>query len=267
MTIRFAFAAMTALLLTACATTPPKLLTAPPGTANGYTLARTDTLDKTDHMTRHLNKDKNIVYTQMAGGGGAGLGLLLGPLGVLANVKLIESKTTAEVALLNDKIAVAPRTLFADAVRKNGMALDATPQAYRATPYLYITKREDKLHVLSAMIVESGGAEKWSATYQYQLPRSYSVEELANLDAAATRSLQEQAAAGFDKLVQRVAAEKQERIDQEPSILFRSRLLAPILDVELIGSLAGEEDDVVWVRNPGNVVGLRKANITYKLNK
>lgn len=266
MNMKLIAAAMTAMLLTACAGAPPKLLTAPPDAANGYTLSRAAGVDVTNNTVRHLDKDKNIIYMQAEGGGGVGLGVLLGPIGVLANAKLVESKTVADVALLNEKVAVMPRVLFADAVQKNGLVLGA-PQSSRATPYLYIAKSEGKLLVLSSVILESSGAEKWAAIYQYQLPVSYTVDELAGLDAAGMRTLQDAAANGFDKLVKHLAAEKQERIDQEPKILFHSRFLQPMLDVEMTGSLIDDEGDVIWVRNPNSVVALRKANITYKLNK
>lgn len=255
--------ACAALLLSACATTPPKMLSAPPG--NGYAMARAPGVDVTNHMTRHLDVNKDIVYTQGAGGGGLGMGLLLGPLGVLANVKMIETRTVSDVATLNNKINIAPRTLFADALRKKGEALSDTPQANRATPYLYIAKTEnDKLQVLSAIIVESNSTPKWAGTYQYQLPMSYTVAELASLDAAGTRALSDAAANGFEQLLKRLAAEKQVRADQEQKRHFRSRLLQPVMDIEMHGQLVADEGDVVWVRNPGSVVGLRKANVTYK---
>ena len=261
-------ATLAAMLLTACATTPPKLLSAPPSASGGYTLARAPGVDVTSHMVRHLDKDKNILYTQAAGGGGVGMGLLLGPLGVLANVKMIETRTGADVALLNDKVAVLPRALFAEAVQKNGLVLGSAPQSQRATPYLYIAKSEgDKLLVFSSLIMESGGADKWVGTYQYQLPVSYSVAELSSLDGAGAKTLRDAAADGFDRLVKRLAGEKQERIDQEQKILFHSRFLQPMLDVEMTGALIADEGEVIWVRNPGSVIALRKANIRYKLNQ
>lgn len=260
-------ATLAAMLLTACAGTPPKLLTAPPVAAGGYTLARAPGVDVTNHTVRHLDKEKNILYMQAAGGGGVGLGLLLGPLGMLANAKMIETRTTADVALLNDKVAVLPRALFTEAVQKNGLVLGSAPQATRATPYLYIAKSEgDKLLVLSSLIMESGGADKWVGTYQYQLPVSYTVAELSSLDATGMKTLRDAAAEGFDRLVKRLATEKQESIDQEKKILFHSRFLQPMLDVEMTGALIADEGDVVWVRNPGSVIALRKANIRYKLN-
>lgn len=255
-------AAAAALLLSACATTPPKMLATPPG--NGYTVARAAGVDVTNHMTRHLDAGKDIVYNQSSGGGGVGVGLLLGPLGVIANMKMIESKTVADVATLNNKINVAPRALFADAMSKNGLALSNSAQANRATPYLYITKSEDRLQVLSAVIVESDATPKYAATYQYQLPTSYTVAELASLDAAGMRKLNEAAASGFDQLAKRLAAEKQARPDQEQKIHFRSRLLQPIMDIEMHGALAADEGDVVWVRTFNSMVGLRKANVSYK---
>ncbi|NML62323.1 hypothetical protein HHL21_14805 [Massilia sp. RP-1-19] len=253
-----------ALLLSACATTPPKMLGAPPG--NGYAMARAAGVDVTNHMTRHLDANKDILYTQASGGGGVGMGLLLGPLGVMANMKMIETRTVADVATLNNKISIAPRALFSDAMRKNGQVLSDTPQANRATPYLYIAKAEgDKLQVLSALIVESNGTPQWAGTYQYQLPMTYTVAELASLDAAGMRALNDAAANGFDQLLNRLAAEKQVRADQEQKIHFRSRLLQPMVDIEMHGQLVADEGDVVWVRNPASVVGLRKAHVTYKI--
>lgn len=263
MTQRLICAAVAALLLSACATgTPPPMLSAPPG--SGYVVARASGVDVTNHMTRHLDAGKDIIYNQMSGGGGATVGILFGPLGVLANMKLIESKTEADVAALQNKVNVAPRALFAAAMSKNGQTLSDSPQANRATPYLYITKSEDRLQVLSAVIVETDATPKFAATYQYQLPTSYTVAELAGLDATGVRTLHDAAANGFDQIVKRLAAESQVRPDQEQKILFHSRLMQPIVDLEMLGALVADEGDVVWVRTPSSLMALRKANISYK---
>jgi hypothetical protein len=259
---RLMAAVVAALLLSACASTPPRMLSAPPG--DGYVVARTARLDVTDHMTRHLNDGKDILYKQSSGGGGAAVGILLGPLGVMANAKMIESKTDADVALLKNKITVVPRTLFADAMQKNGQVLGASPQANRVSPYLYITKSEERLYVLSAVIVESDAPSKFSATYQYQLPTSYTVAEMAALDSAGMQALNDAAANGFDQLVKRLEAEKQTRPDTEQKIAFHSKVMQPLVDMEMQGALVGTEGDIVWVRTYSSLVGLRKANLSYK---
>jgi hypothetical protein len=56
---------------------------------------------------------RNILYFQNYGGGGAGLGLLLGPIGVAANMSMIESNTKQEQ--LRDKIAIDPPAVFSAA--------------------------------------------------------------------------------------------------------------------------------------------------------
>lgn len=266
MNLRLMIASCAALLLSACASTPPTFQRLAPAAAgmNGYALHRSSQLDYNDHTIRHLDKEKNILYKQTSGGGGVGLGLLLGPIGVIANIKMIESRTAEDVALLHEKLDLAPRTLFSEAVVNNGLALTDSAAASRATPYFLIAKIEDdKLVVSSAVIVEQqNGDAYWRGVYIYQIPQTYTVAELAKLDAVGMRSLQASGAIGFDALVKHIAAEKQENYDKEEQIVFRSRMLS-IMDTDLIGTLIADEGDLVWVRTLGSVVALRKANMTY----
>ena len=109
--------------------------------------------------------------------------------------------------------------------------------------------------------MESNSTPKWAGTYQYQLPMTYTVAELASLDAAAMRALNDAAANGFEQLINRLAAEKQARAGQEQKIHYRSPFfLTPFMEVEMHGQLVAEEGDVVWVRNQASLVGLRKAH-------
>ena len=50
-------------------------------------------------------------------------------------------------------------------------------------------------------------------------------------------------------------------------IKYHSRMLSPVMDIEMSGSLVADEDDVVWIRNNIGVYALRKADISYKLSE
>ncbi|HEX8612871.1 MAG TPA: hypothetical protein VF800_16400 [Telluria sp.] len=270
MRLRSIIATCAALLLTACASSPPTFQAMAPSNAgvSGYTLGRSPLLDHNDHTIRHLDKENTVLYKQTSGGGGVGLGLLLGPIGIAANVSMIESRTKEDVALLQGKLNLDPRGWFSEAVGKNGITLGDGAAATRATPYFLIAKMEDeRLVVSSAVIVEQQhGAAYWRGTYTYQIPQTYTVAELANLDAAGLRTLHASGALGFDALIKHIAQEKPEGFDKEPRILFRSRMLF-VVDADMPGALVADEGDVVWVRSFTGVHGLRKANMKYTLKK
>ncbi len=237
---------------------------------SAYALSRSPLLDATNHLTQHLDKEKTIVYFQNFGGGGAGLGLLLGPIGVAANVSMIETNTKKDVEQLRDRVAVRPAEIFAEVARRQGLDLSANAtQAPKITPYLYVSKTEgETLLVSSALIIEQGtGPEKWTGKYMYQLPVRYSLNEFAQLSESATAQLRDAVALGYSSLVTHVGAESAERMNQEKKIMFKSDLLNPRFDFEMAGSLIADGGDLVWVRTYGGVYALRKGNVSYTLQK
>ena len=266
---------LSALVLAGCAS-PPVLQAAKPerppsATAAQYSVAQSPLLQQTNHMTQHVNAEKNIVYFQNQGGGGVGLGLLLGPLGVAANISMIEGVTKADVAQIQGKVQVNPETAFQQAAQTTGFPLTAPGHASEAqvTPYLLITKTDETtVHIASCVIVESKTGDKpWTGRYLYQLPTAYSLASLAAMDAPKTAALRTEATDGFGQLLRHIATETAASTGKEPKITFKSGFLTPRIVFEQAGSLVNVQDDVVWVRGVSGVYAVQKTQITYTAQK
>jgi hypothetical protein len=252
-----------AMVLSSCVTLPPMMPTKTSLDAP-YALTRSEILDQTSHMSMHIDRNRRVLYEQSSGGGGAAVGLLFGPLGVLANVAAIERVTKADVAKLQDRVDVDPHALFQEVAGTNSIVRPpAGSGQLRLTPYLYILKAKgDKLLVSSALLVEQGlGAEKWTGRVMYQLPGSYAVAELATLDASGQTRLRSEAAEGFRAMLQQLSARQQANMPEGVPLQFRSELLDPQFDFELRGELMAESADLVWIRVRGGVFAVRKASI------
>lgn len=222
-------------------------------------------------MTKHLDKEQNILYFQNYGGS-LGLGLLLGPLGVAANVGIIESNTKKDVEQLRDKISVRPTDIFSEVAKREGLDLSSvaeTAQKPKVTPYLYVSKTDGETLLLSSsLLVEQGeGTGKWIGKYMYQLPVKYSISELSQLSPAATTQLKEAMATGFAQIILNLRAENPEQLAQEKKIIFKSDLLAPNISFDMIGRLISEDNSVVWIRTVGGVFAIQKTNITFTVQK
>ena len=108
--------------LVGCGTPPTYKLRPVTGQSPGtFSLAHSKVVEDERHGTRHLDAAKSIVYSQNFGGGGAALGLLLGPLGVAANISMIDSNTEADAVRLRGKLTLAPRELFLAAATQQGL--------------------------------------------------------------------------------------------------------------------------------------------------
>lgn len=243
-------------------------------------LVHTALLDQTNHMTKHLDEKKNVVYFQNFGGGGAAAGLLLGPLGVAANIKAIDSNTSKDVSVLLGKIESDPILAFKSAAARSGVVVheQADGRSSRATPYIYVVKTQqdpDVLAIAAALIVESpldkasnrknAPAEpQWRYKYMYQLPGKYTPEAL---DSSTKAQLQTELDSGYAKILAMMARDTAENAAKEQKVKFKSSFLVPRFDFEQLGNLIAEEDDVVWIRNPTGVYGIRRESYQPQLQK
>ena len=236
-----------------------------------YTVSGSPRLEQTGPLSGHLNKEKNILYFQNFGGGGVGLGLLLGPLGAAANASMIEGNTKKDIERLESKIDIKPRELFAAAAHESGVLLpdSAGSSSPIATPYLYVSKVEDgQLQVAAALLVAQGaGAQQWTGKYMYQLPQRLSMDELANLSPSSLDQLKADLQKSFGALLTHILSEKQEHQSQEQKVFFKSDLLSPRFDLQMLGSLVRDEGTVVWVRTLDGVYGIQKTKIWFEIQK
>lgn len=255
--------------LTGCATAPV-LQPARPAVAQSqqFALAHSDTVFKTDHITKILDSERSIIYMQNQGGGGVGLGLLLGPIGVAANANMIETKTSADVEKFKGKVNLDPATALGRAAANSQFALQdlISSQDVRMTPYILVSKTDEStLHISALILIESPvGAAKWERRYRYQLPGKYTSDELANIDAAKLASLQIDTVNAYGALLRHITEESDARIAHEAAITFVSPYLTPRFELQQRGSLIRTDGSRVWVRTTSGVTAIAPEDVTYK---
>lgn len=258
-------------LLTACASAPPLQQPLQISTATNFELFRAPLLDQTNHTVQHLDDSKEILYYQTYGGGGVGLGLLAGPLGVLANVKMIEGNTMKDVAILKNKITLNPKNIFLAAANKTNIAIksDKALSNTKLSPYLLIEKTEgDKLMLASVIIAEVPNSKPtYPNKYLVQLPITYNIQELSTLDSTKTQQLAALAEKGFETLLQRIKLDSTTNVIAEQKITLQSEFLTPRFKFDMQGSLIEKSDSLTWVRVIGCVCGVNDKDITYKTVK
>ena len=109
-----------------------------------------------NHMTRYLDNDQTIVYTQNFGGGGVGVGLL-GPFGVAANMSMIEENTKADALKLKGKISVDVNAIYKSILNDNkGLSQDSgSDAAATITPVIDVVKvSDDKVGISTGLTVD-----------------------------------------------------------------------------------------------------------------
>lgn len=268
--IRLVGLAVATAALVGCGTAPT-LQGARPASAQNqqYGLAKSEVVARTDHMTQHLDDGKSIVYYQNQGGGGAGLGLLLGPLGVAANVKMIESVTTGDVEKLKGHIRLNPEAALQQAAAATSFALQPTSAAgsVNVTPYVLVSKTDETTFNVSSIVLFEGvdGEKKWTRRYQYELPGKYTLDSLAAFTDASSAELQSASVAAYAALLRHIADEKDAAIAQEKKITFTSAYMTPRFEFEMMGSLVGEKEGRVWVRTVFGVIAIAPADIQYQI--
>lgn len=140
-------------------------------------------------MWKGVVADNSVLYFQNFGGGGAALGLLAGPFGVMANMKMIETNTDHDLSKLKGHVQLNAKTAFAQASSTQGLKVleQASAQDIRVTPYFIISKTtESTIHLSSSLQIEGGeGSNLWSRNYRYQLPGVYTLDSLATLQPEA----------------------------------------------------------------------------------
>lgn len=216
------------------------------------------------HTLQPLNADKNIIYYQTYGGGGLGVGLL-GPFGVMANIKMIEANTMKDVAQMTGKLAVMPANIFAASAetRHWHISPEGPTQGTRFCPYLLVEKTEgDVLLFAAAVLIDTG--DKLPSKYLVELPLRKSVTDIAALDEAGVAELGAALQGGYDLLLDRIELEEHATPAAEQQVLIRSEFLTPRFGFELPGTIVAQSEAIVWLRISGSVAGVRVADVNLK---
>ena len=262
------FAIAASIVLTACVSVPPPQQPIKVNLGDSYEVYRAPLLDQTNHTLQHLNQNKDILYSQTYGGGGVGVGVLLGPLGVAANIKAIESNTMKDVAALKNKIGINPNQVFVNSASKNGLAIktDSSNKSLKFSPYLLVEKTEGDIIMLAAAVLidQAGTKQMFPTKYLVQLPLTYTVAEMSKLDASKTKALESHVEQGFAALIARIKSEATANPEIEEKITVVSEFLTPRFKFEMAGSLVEKTNEYTWVRIVGGVCGVRNGDLTVK---
>lgn len=251
--------------LTACAG-KPTFQSSPPQTvgAKQYQLSHSSLLAMSDHMTKPMNAEQDIIYFQNFGGGGAAVGLLLGPFGVAANIAAINSNTEDDVKAMSGQLKLQPVQLFKDAAYARQFDL-AGKAALTVSPFVYVSKTEnEQLYLASALIVENNltGKEKWVGRYFYQtelkvakstIIDGLSAEELANFNAALRN--------GFEQAIELFEKDNAGQLLSQNEVTVSSDFLSPRFALEQFGQQVAADNDRVNVRLMNGVFSLPKASV------
>lgn len=265
--LRLAVALFTVTTLSGCVSVPPLQAPTSLSSSDNYQFYRDPVLDRTDHTIQHLNQTKDTLYIQNYGGGGATVGVLLGPLGVAANIKMIEGVTLKETAILKDKIRIAPQQQFLKAASEFGIQQNpSTGTANKLNPYVLVEKTANEtLKVASVILVEDLTSKfKWPKKYMVQLPVSYSIQELASLDDKKSAELEKAVQQGYSTLLARMKKESSVSLTSEEKVIVVSEFLTPRFSFEMPANLVEKDETRTWVRTAAGVFGVLNNDITVK---
>jgi len=261
-------AAVGFLLLTGCAGGPPPVQPPVPAEAKakGVSAVRSAVLDKTDHMTVHLDDAREVLYVQSFGNSAA-VGALFGPLGMMANIANTKAVTEADQAKMMGKIPVHASLAFSEAAQEAGLPLGPTwtQGGVNLSPYLYLVKLGDgKVLAASALVVEAPtpGALLPQARYLYQFPLGYTVDELSLATPVTIAEIERQLQAGYAELIRFYLSDKSDAMSGEKLVKYKSDFLSPRFDFEQGGKIAAEDAERVWIRNVFGVAAVLRSNIT-----
>ncbi|USH05158.1 hypothetical protein K6Q96_18225 [Grimontia kaedaensis] len=259
-------------VLSGCASV--KYQSSPPITTNKVTheVGYSELLNQTNHTLMHLNENKDIYYQQNFGGGGVGVGLLLGPIGVAANIAAIKSNTEEDVEALKGKITIDPKDIFKKASEKSGLELSTnTSNSISVSPYIYVSKTDDEQLLLgSAMIVETAPGEKgnWIGKYMYQTPVKVSKKSISDgVDDVEFKLFEESLSKGFEELIALYMEDRKGALTTQNPITFVSDFVSPRLKMEMLGELVPSKDARVNIRTVGAVYSLPKNAVEVKIKK
>ena len=257
-----------AAILSGCASAPVFQASVPKTTnLSGFELGRSPILDVTNHLIQHTNSGKDILYSQNFGGGGVALGLL-GPLGVAANIGMINSNTTKDVESIKDKITLSPKNIFSQVASKELINGENSGKVKpQISPYIYLIKIDDEKILMAAGLIVDQSEDKWTGKYLYQLAQSTTLKEIAKLDDEGMKRLEMAVADGYEKILKQIKSEQIQTSQTGKQILFKSSFFTPRIEIESIGMLIAKNDQVTWIRTNSGVFAVQNNFIKFNFAK
>ena len=236
--IRGSVVTFCAVIVSACGSVP-SYEPAPSSNVSGYKLGPAQAFSDLDHVHRFLNDDKTVLYLQNHGGGGVAVGLLLGPLGVLANVEMIKAQTEKDAAILKDKLSVNVSGDFSKALTTEPMvALIDSPTSALISPYLFVVNVDnDHIHFAALVVVDYGpSGSKWTRQYIYELPDVYGKSQIATgLSESQLAALSDHLLIGFQWDVRTYVLDAAGTFKPQESAKLGSDFVTPRIQIQLAG--------------------------------
>ena len=252
-----------ALIICACVSTQvfakqPPLLSTPP--LSGDTAFVIGTYSEQEaaatHVLRPLNTSNSILYEQQFGGGGVGLGVLLGPLGVAANVAAIKKRTEAEAQALFAKVALDPVALLASLLEEAAIsrASETSPTTFTMKPYVRIVSEGNENVWIAAGIDVSDSALPWTGKYLAQLAGEWPRSELAEgLSPDRSHELEGQVKAALREALHLYIDDAAGKLKGTDKVNFAAPLMSPRIKFQLYGMVLPSDEAHKVFRSIGGI--------------
>ncbi|OFW88766.1 MAG: hypothetical protein A3B66_02585 [Alphaproteobacteria bacterium RIFCSPHIGHO2_02_FULL_46_13] len=203
-------------------------------------------------QAKNINKSVPIYYFQNFGGGGAGLGLLLGPIGVAANYAMISSNTDNDAAALAGKISLSPTDITGAVLEDNNKFVQRTDSTtgFLMSPYLMIVKGDnDMLQFTTTLDVASG---TWKGRYSYHLDFKRPLNAVAaGLDQTDLDLMKRSMEHGFKEALAMFESDISGTLAPVKDITFYSESVSPRFKMPVIAKLVEDVNNEVIVLGPG----------------
>lgn len=222
--------------------------------------------------------EKDGLYVLQTGGGSAAVGLLLGPLGILANQANIEarSREMGETAKQSSLLKLVPAeealTAWQGLPDAPPAASGADAGALTVAPYLMLYADDDRknLYTVAGLRVqapEKAGAPAWNGNYHYALERMLPIERLASASPgpefeAYRAEIQE----GYRQLRAELRADLDPQASKNAHATVAS-IRAPVLKSTLMGFAGFTSGDVDRASNGRLVMRVNMANYGPAMDK
>ena len=248
----------------------PQYLAQPPAHDAVYRLGRSAPLEFETGSTVFLDDAHRLRFVQNFGGGGAGVGAMFGPLGVLANAAAIKSTTKEDSALLRDKLGIDVLREFEAAALAAGFRADASAEdAPLAAPYLELVRIDDQRFALGAVLVVELGAShgNWRGAYNLQLDTLLTRADVAApLDAARREALATELRQAYASVIALARADANASLPAGgEEVTLESSYLMPRFVFELPARRLETRDGRVLLRTGYSVVSLPVDRVKIKV--
>jgi hypothetical protein len=250
------------LLLTGCSTAPYFQTPAPTLNAEqalNYKLFENPHIKTESHVQVHLDEAKDITYVQNFGGGGVALGVALGPIGVLANVGMIQAETDGDVEKLYGKLPLPVADMFGEAAINQAVSYDETADV-RFHPFVMVVRDEDEmLRMGTALIVEipQPDGTVWNGRYTHQTSLHLPIDDIADgLSDAEHAQIHGAIEQSFDDIVALYVNDRTGKYTELEHVLIESTFLSPRIVFEINAKVLERSDDRVTLRSGAGLISL-----------